>query len=110
MKTSSLLAVLAACVLAAPVLARPAPGGHVIVSERVATAGLDLSRPADRARLQARIRDAVIRACGDASSADLKGRNKVRRCRAETLSLAAGQAGRAIAARRAAATIAALDD
>ena len=111
MKTSSLPAVLAACVLATPLLAQAAPtANYITVVERVATGDLDLSQAAGRSRLDARIRDAVNRACGDASAVDLKGRNEVRRCRAETLSLAAAQAERATAAARPAAMIAALDE
>lgn len=107
MKTSSLTAALAACLFAAPLLAQP---GHVTITERVAVADLDLALIADRSRLAARIRDAVHRACGTVSLADLKGSNAVRRCRAEAIAAASYKAGRLAAAARPATAVAALDE
>jgi UrcA family protein len=73
MKTSSLFAVLAACLFVAPVLAQTSPDQRTIaVTASVPHADLDLGSAAGRASLQARIRHAVVDACGWASSADLR--------------------------------------
>jgi len=97
MKTSSLLAVLA-CVVAAPVLAQQPAGSRITVSEPVHVADLDLSHAAGHSTLRARLRHAAFAACGEASPADLRGRNEVRRCRAASLRLAFDQVERALAA------------
>jgi UrcA family protein len=69
MKTSSLFAVLAACLFVAPVLAQTSPDQRTIaVTASVPHADLDLGSAAGRASLQARIRHAVVDACGWASA------------------------------------------
>jgi len=97
MKTSHLLAVLAACITASPVLAQTAD--RITVTASVRHADLDLSREAGRRTLEARIRHAAVDVCGDASSADLRGGNEVRRCREDAAELAAAQVRRTLAAR-----------
>jgi UrcA family protein len=102
MKTLLPLAALAAAFLPAPAFAQPPAASTTIV---VRTADLDLGSPAGAAALDRRIRIAVDMACGDASAADLHGRNRVLRCRADTLAAAAVQRAAATGlARRAAPT------
>ena len=99
MKTSSIVAVLTACLFAAPTFAWQ-PGAQITVTEAVRITDLDLSRARDRTALQARIRHAAFQACGEASSVDLEGRNEARRCRAEALRLASDQVQRVLAGAR----------
>jgi UrcA family protein len=103
MKTLLPFAAFAAAFVAAPACAQPAA---TIV---VRTADLDLQSPAGASALDRRIRAAVAMACGDASDADLHGRNQVARCRAETFAAAAAQrhAATALAGRTASRTFAA---
>jgi UrcA family protein len=101
MKTLLPLAAFAAAFLPAPAFAQPPASATIVVR----TADLDLRSPAGAAALDRRIRIAVDLACGDASGADLHGRNRVLRCRADTLASAAGQREAAtVLARRAAPT------
>ena len=79
-----------AAVYAQPVVALP--------SQAVRTADLDLSNNADRIKLGHRIRIAVNTVCGDASSADLVGQNRVSQCRDETRASVQTQVQTAIAA------------
>lgn len=59
---------------------------------------LDLGSPAGRAALNHRIRQAVRTACGEASSADLKGQNQVAACRAGLTASLADERDTALAA------------
>lgn len=72
--------ILAALVAATTPLVSPA-AETLRASTVVATSDLDLSRAADRNRLDRRIVLAARAVCGDASSFDLAGRRKIGRCR-----------------------------
>lgn len=65
---------------AAPAIAEP-----VTVTSTVQTADLNLSSKAGQQALDRRLLRAVNEVCGEASSADLSGKNDVRRCRVQTL-------------------------
>jgi len=106
MKTSLFFGLVGSFLFITPALAaRPAEQA----TERVQVADLDLSRASDRAALDARIRQAVNTACGEASVMDLAGANEARRCRVKARGLAQAQAERAMAsARRPTQTAAAL--
>ena len=69
-------------------------------SVAVSYADLDLSRPAGTAELDRRIGVAVRSLCGTASAADPKGRNEIRRCRAEAHAATLPQREQAIATAR----------
>ncbi|WP_167737427.1 UrcA family protein [Sphingomonas parva] len=69
-------------------------------SATVSYADLDLSRPAGTAELDRRIGVAVRSLCGTASAADPKGRQNIRRCRADAHSAVAQQRAQAIASSR----------
>ena len=56
-----------------------------IATSTVQTADLDLSTAKGQQALQHRLSQAVKEVCGNASDADVAGKNDVRRCRAETL-------------------------
>jgi UrcA family protein len=94
MKTILILAAAAATLTAAPALAQELGAGQV----RVGYADLDLSTRAGVRTLDRRIRSAVELACGPISSFDLRGKNIVLDCRAETLAEARSQRDVAIAA------------
>lgn len=97
MKTSLFFGLVGSLLFITPALAAP-PAEQA--TERVQVADLDLSRASDRAALDARIRQAVNTACGDASSIDLAGANAIRRCRVEARGLARTQVQRAMASAR----------
>ncbi len=86
--------------LAASLLAVTAPATAAEVRHRAGYADLDLSRAADVAKLDRRIRAAVAEACGAASAADLAGSNAVRGCRIATAREAAIARDRAITGAR----------
>ncbi len=69
-------------------------------SQAVRTADLDLSTKRGQQTLDHRIRVAVNAVCGDASSADLVGQNRVSQCRDETRASVQTQIRLAIAARQ----------
>ena len=97
MKTVLALAALAAAFTAAPAAAQEpiaVSGGTIVVR----TADLDLSSDRGVSKLDRRIRAAAGLACGTASDFDLRGKNKVRRCRSETIASVAPQREAAIAA------------
>jgi UrcA family protein len=94
MKTILTLAAAAIAFSAAPALAQSAAGSNPVA---VSYADLDLSTARGVERLDRRIRTAVETACGPTSSADPRGTNLVRHCRAETLVLARAQRDSAIA-------------
>lgn len=56
-----------------------------IATSTVQTADLDLSTAKGQQALQHRLQQAVKEVCGNASDADVAGKNDVRRCRVETL-------------------------
>lgn len=96
MKTVLALAALAAAFTAAPASAQEpisVSGGTIAVR----TADLDLSTDRGVAKLDRRIRAAATLACGTASDFDLRGKNKARRCRSDTIASAAAQRDAAIA-------------
>lgn len=96
MKTVLALAALAAAFTAAPASAQEPisiSGGTIAVR----TADLDLSSGRGVAKLDRRIRAAAGLACGTASDFDLRGKNKVRRCRHDTIASVAGQREAALA-------------
>ena len=97
MKTILALAALAAAFTAAPAAAQEpiVSSGATIV---VRTADLDLSSGRGVAKLDRRILEAAKLACGTASDFDVRGKNKVRRCRDETIASVADQREAAIAA------------
>lgn len=72
---------LLAALVATPVVAEPAPAEERVI---VRTADLNLGTTAGQRRLDRRLANAVVDACGTASKADLAGSNAVRRCRDET--------------------------
>lgn len=89
------LAVLASALYAAPAAAQePRSAEHTLA---VRHADLDLTGPAGVAALDRRIAAAVRLACGTASDADLRGKNRVQQCRADTLASIAPQREQAIA-------------
>ena len=63
----------------------------------VETADLDLSTAAGQRALDLRLTHAVRDVCGEASDADVAGKNEVRRCRAETLANLASERDQRIA-------------
>ena len=97
MKTLLPLAALAALAFTAvPAASAPqAPAGSATVA--VHFADLDLNSRAGVAKLDRRIRAAVETACGSASSFDVRGKNQVRKCREETLTVVAAQRDQVIA-------------
>ncbi|WP_380875306.1 hypothetical protein ACFB49_04120 [Sphingomonas sp. DBB INV C78] len=95
MKTMLALSALAGALCVAPAHAQPLTGTG---TEMVRHADLDLSNAKDRAVLDRRLRSAVETACGPMSSADPKGANTVRQCRAETLARAEAERDQLVAA------------
>lgn len=94
MKKLLILAALAATSVGQPVLAQSAPANpSVAVQHR----DLDLRTEAGAKSLDRRIWRAVVEVCGTASDFDLKGKNDVRQCRADTRATATAQAEVAIA-------------
>ena len=79
----------AAAIKAAPALAQEAP--PVVHSTVVQTADLNLGSEAGLRKLDRRLANAAREVCGDASVADLEGRNQVRQCIDETLARANAQ-------------------
>ena len=79
----------AAVIKAVPALAAPAPAEMNVSVVR--TADLDLTSDAGRRELEGRLIVAARAVCGNASDADLAGKNQVRRCREEVLDRAHGQ-------------------
>ncbi|QLC25659.1 UrcA family protein [Parasphingopyxis algicola] len=76
-------ALLLGTVISHPTIAQVAPANPASLA--VSHADLDLGNPADRIRLQRRLRAAAREVCGTAYNFDLRGRNAVRECRARTL-------------------------
>lgn len=85
--TGSALATAALFFASAPARSAPVSTGMEVVRV-VTTADLDLSSEAGRTALDRRIGRAVIELCGQASDADLVGRNAVSECREEALAQA----------------------
>ena len=86
----------AAVIKATPALAQEAPAVRATV---VHTADLNLGREAGLRQLDRRLSNAAREVCGDASVADLEGRNRVRHCIDETLARANLQRDGLLAAR-----------
>jgi UrcA family protein len=85
----------AAAIKAAPAMAEtPAPATNVTW---VRTADLNLASDLGQRTLERRLAAAAREVCGSASSADLSGKNAVRRCRDETLSTARATRDRMLA-------------
>lgn len=80
----------AAAIRAVPALAADA-GEPQTFTSRVHTADLNLSTPDGQQALDTRLTRAVREVCGEASDADLAGKNEVRRCRETTLASARTQ-------------------
>ena len=72
----------------------------VTATSIIRTADLDLSNDTGQRELERRIVQAAREVCGEASNADLEGRNAVRQCRDETIALAASQREQLLAAAR----------
>ncbi len=92
----ALSAIASAATLTPTLAAEPAS-----VTSIVRTADLDLSSPAGQQQLDSRIARAAREVCGEASSADVEGKNAVRACRKQTIALAASQREQLLAAARA---------
>lgn len=98
MKTiTTLAAALLATFTAAPALAQDAPASRSVA---VSYADLDLGSEAGRETFDSRLRQAVRDVCGAASSADLRGQNRVDSCREELTARAAQQRDIALAGRQ----------
>lgn len=94
MKKLLILAALATASVIQPALAQSAPTNpSVAVHHR----DLDLRTEAGTKSLDRRIWRAVVEVCGTAPDFDLKGKNDVRQCRADTRQLASAQAEQVIA-------------
>ena len=96
MKTILALAALAATFTAVPAVAQESvalSGGTIVVR----TADLDLSTDRGISKLDRRISAAARLACGTPSDFDVRGKNKARRCRAETIASVSPQREAAIA-------------
>jgi len=97
MKTiTTFAALLVASLSAAPGLAQDAPVQSRTVA--VSYADLDLRSDAGRDTFDSRIRNAIRQVCGEASSADLRGQNRVDACRSELASRVSLQRDVALAA------------
>ena len=96
----------AASLKAVPALAEPTPATTEIAVSTVATADLNLRTKAGLRELDQRLAKAARDVCGQASNADLEGKNDVRRCRNETLARAQPQRDFALAATQRGAVIA----
>jgi len=98
MKTITIVAVLVTAAFAAP----PAAAQHAAPARSIAVgyADLDLGTERGRRMLDLRIAHAVAGACGEASSADLRGQNEVRACRVALRDQAAAQREVALASVR----------
>lgn len=104
MKTiTTLAAALLATFTAAPALAQDAP---IARSVAVSYADLDLGSESGRATFDNRLRQAVREVCGSASSADLRGQNRVDQCRDQLTAQAVQQRDIALASRQTGITIA----
>ncbi len=82
MKNLTALTLMLSALAATPALAQAAPSAETRAV--VHTADLDLGSAAGQRALDHRIAIAVVEACGETSTADLAGRNEIRRCRDET--------------------------
>lgn len=89
---------LALTALAGSLCFAPALSAHT-VTRTVSSDGIDIGTAAGRARLDRRIEIAVKTACGDVSSADVRGRKFLKHCRTEAMAKAAPQRDHLIAQR-----------
>ncbi len=72
----------------------------VAVTKIVPIAGLDLTSATGHRELDRRIHRAAREVCGTTSDADLKGKNDIRQCRAESIAAATAQRQKILAAGR----------
>jgi UrcA family protein len=93
----------AAVIKASPLLAEPSPAQNFSI---VHTSDLDLSSKEGRQALDHRLVSAAFEVCGNASDADLVGKNKERACRIDVLAKARAD-GERVASRGASITVAA---
>ena len=91
------LSLIASAMTAAPAVAQTVE--PVEVTSIVQTADLDLSTAEGQRKLDHRITRAAYDVCGEASDADLVGKNAVRQCRADTIAAAASQRQQLLAGR-----------
>ena len=95
----SAVAALAAALLVAPAAAQdPTPGTHAQQVQRVSHRDLDLGDARGLARLDRRLLRAARSLCGTASTYDLAGRRKDRRCAEAALARTAPARTAAVAA------------
>ncbi|HEV2818387.1 MAG TPA: UrcA family protein [Allosphingosinicella sp.] len=91
---------LSAALFAAAIAAAPASAFAPPSSQPVSYAGLDLSRPADAARLRRRIAAALENVCGSYATSESWEEREIARCRAGARAAAdaqlAGLTGRAV--------------
>jgi len=83
-----------AAALAASLAAAPAAAYGPPASQAVSYADLDLSRPADVARLHRRLADAFENVCGSYATSESWQEREIARCRAEARTRAAAQLAR----------------
>lgn len=95
MKRPILIALASGLITAAAIKATPVSAAEPPVAETrtavVQTADLNLGSQAGQRQLDRRLSHAAREVCGDASAADLEGRNQVRHCIDETLAHAHAQ-------------------
>ena len=83
-----------AAALAASLAAAPAAAYAPPASQAVSYAGLDLSRPADVARLRQRLADALENVCGSYATSESWQEREIARCRAAARAGAEAQLAR----------------
>ncbi len=91
------LLILAGLALAAPVVAADNAGAAPTRSQAVSYSDIDLNTTQGAAEFKHRVRVALDKVCGSASSADLVGQNAVNRCYRENRQVASRAATAAIA-------------
>ena len=95
--TAAAFLITAAAIKAVPAFAEPAPvSANVSI---VHTADIDLSTNAGRRQLDQRLVIATREVCGNASDADIAGKNQIRACRHNVLSDARSKSDAIIAGR-----------
>ena len=109
MKQTLLIILGSALVTSAAILAKPAFAQEPAAERNITlvrTADLNLSTAAGQRQLDHRLANAAREVCGEASDADLEGKNEVRRCRDETLASVQAQRDAMFAAARRGAAVA----
>ena len=97
------LAIISSTATITPTVAEAAEAATV--STIVQTADLDLSSASGQRELDLRIVRAAREVCGEASDVDLKGKNAVRQCRADTIAQAGSQRDQLLTAARSGAPV-----